>query len=172
VRTRRRTLARQAAGRVLDLGGADSHRSLWTENRPVDAVVALDGAGDAELVRLARSGQRFDTIFSVFQFAAAPDLAATLARVGQLLGDQGRILFVEPGRLSGAPGRAQRLVAPAVGLVTGWHVDRDVPMAMRRSGLSVTDLDRHRTGTTQWWLRSIVEGSAHRSLLPGRHVAG
>lgn len=168
VRNRRRGLAAQGTGRVLDLGGAESHASLWDHNAAVGDVVSVAGSADPALATLCRSQQRFDTVFSVFQLVAAPDLAATLARIHRLLSDDGRVLFIEPGRLSGAVGRAQRLVAPAVSLATGWHVDRDVPMSLRRAGLSVTDLERHRTGTTQWWLRSVIEGTAHHALLTPR----
>ena len=164
VRTRRRALAQRARGRILDLGGAGSHASLW-DGRD---VVRLDGSSDRALARLAHADERFDTVFSVFQFAAAPDLAATLARVGRVLEPQGSVLFVEPGRLPGLAGRTQRLLSPAVAMTAGWHVDRDVPMALRRAGLSVTDLERWRTATTQWWLRTVIEGSAHHALVPPR----
>ena len=165
VRTRRRALAGRARGRVLDLGGSDAHAGLWGPSA-VDGVSVLGGSGDPELVRLARGPERFDTVFSVFQLASAPDLAATLARIVSVLADDGTVLFLEPGRLPGLAGRTQRLLAPAMAVTTGWHVDRDVPASMRRAGLSITDLERHRTATTQWWLRTVIEGCAHRALLP------
>jgi SAM-dependent methyltransferase len=164
VRARRRLLAARAAGRVLDLGGADWHGSLWPERE----VVRLRGASDPELGRLADGDARFDTVFSVFQLAAAGDLATTLACIRRVLAPDGAVLFLEPGRLVGLAGRSQRLLGPAVAATAGWHLDRDIPMELRRAGLSVTDLERHRAATTQWWLRIVVEGTAHHSLVPPR----
>lgn len=160
IRARRRAMRSRARGRVLDLGGAESHRSLW---EGVDATV-LDGADDPALESLARTDARYDTIFSVFQLASAGDLEAVLRRLERLLAEDGSVLFLEPGRRTGTSGRAQSLVAPAVGLVTGWRVDRDIPVALRRAGLSVVDLDRPRLPTVQWWLRTAVEGRAHHAL--------
>lgn len=164
VRARRRATAGRATGRVLDLGGSDAHRRLW---RSSDVeVTVLDGSGDPAVRRLAEDGARFDTVFSVFQLASAPDLAATLARLTSMLAPDGRLLFVEPGRLAGLGGRTQRLLAPAMSVTAGWHLDRDVPMALRRAGLTITDLERPRVPTTQWWLRSLVEGTARHALRP------
>jgi len=160
-RARRRTLVGQAGGRVLDLGGADAHHGLWT-GASADEAVVLDGVGSA------LPAGPFDTVVSVFQLAASPDLDALLARLHDLLADDGRLLFVEPGRLVRLGGRVQRLVAPALGTMTGWRADRDVPGALRAAGLSVTDLERHRVPTLQPWLRQVVEGAAHRALAPAR----
>ncbi len=164
VRARRRVVAQRARGRVLDLGGADAHHQLWGQVAAVDEAVVLDGANDPELLALARSGARFDTVLSVFQLASANDLGATLRRVAALLADDGRLRFVEPGRLVGLPGRLQGLVAPPLGLLAGWRADRDVPAELRAAGLSVTDLERHRVPTFQWWVRMLVEGDAHHAL--------
>lgn len=174
VRTRRRVLARRARGRVLDLGGAEAHAALWGAAREVTEVVHLDRSTGrrrdlGRVAALAAEGQRFDTVFSVFQLASAPDLDQALAGVRDVLAPDGIVLFLEPARLTGATGRAQRLVAPSLATATGWWVDRDIPAALRASGLSVTDLERHRSNTVQWWLRSLVEGTAHPSLLSGLH---
>ena len=166
VRARRRAVARRATGRVLDLGGADSHAALWDDRGGVDDAVVLDGIGDVRLPALARSGERFDTVLSVFQLASADDLPAALRRIASVLADDGRLRFLEPGRLVGVGGRLQSLVAPPVGLLTGWRVDRDIPQALRDAGLSVTDIERHRVPTLQWWLRLLNEGSAHHALAP------
>ena len=164
VRARRRALVAGAAGQVLDLGGADAHQGLWTTVPAVTDSTVLDGADDVRLHALARDGVAFDTVFSVFQLASASDLDATLRRIASVLTEDGCILFIEPGRLTGTAGRLQRLVAPPVGLATGWRVDRDIPMSMRTAGLSVTDLERHRIPTIQWWVRVITEGRAHHAL--------
>lgn len=152
--------ARGLGGRILDLGGAESHRSLWSG---ADAVV-LDGVADPALLALADRAERFDTIVSVMQLATVPDLAGTIARLAGLLGPDGKLHFLEPGRLTGVSGRAQRLAAPLVTISTGFRLDRDIPHQLRSNRLSVTSLQRHRTATTQWWHRLLVEGTAHRAL--------
>ncbi|MFP5578774.1 MAG: methyltransferase domain-containing protein [Acidimicrobiia bacterium] len=167
VRARRRALTRTAAGRVLDLGGADTHRSLWTDAHGIDDVTVLDGVADPRLDRLAADGERFDTVVSVFQLASAPQLDRTLRAVRAVLADDGRVLFVEPAAQVGFAGRLQRLVAPPLGGVTGWRPDRDLPMELRAAELSVIDIRRHRVPTLQPWLRQVLEGVAHHRLAPG-----
>ena len=167
MRARRRALTRKATGRVLDLGGADTHRSLWRGVRSVGEVTVLDGAADPDLERLVADGEEFDTVVSVFQLASAPDLDRTLREVRAVLADDGRILFVEPAAQVGFAGRVQRLVAPGLGGVTGWRADRDLPMELRSAELSVIDILRHRVPTLQPWLRQVLEGVAHHRLAPG-----
>lgn len=167
VRSRRRALVQRGRGRVLDLGGADAHRSLWTSASGVESVTVLDGAGDTRLADLAGGAARFDTVVSVFQLAGTDRLEASLSHLRSVLADGGELLFLEPARLVGLAGRVQRAVAPPLGALTGWRLDRDVPMALRDSGLSVTSIRRHRVPTLQWWLRQLVEGRAHHRLAPG-----
>lgn len=166
MRARRRALAGQASGRVLDLGGADTHRGLWDRVPGVDEVTVLDGAGDARLPDLAVDGACVDTVFSVFQLAAAPDLDAALRAVRAVLADGGRILFLEPGSQVGVSGRLQRMVSPPLGGLTGWRADRDIPAELRLARLSVIDIRRHRVPTVQLWLRQVLEGVAHHALEP------
>lgn len=168
VRSRRRVLAGRARGRVLDLGGAESHASLWVSHGPDDPdAVRLGPAFEQELAELVDAGEQFDTVFCAFRLVAAVDLATTLDRLRRLLHDDGRLLFLEPARRTGSTGRAQRLVAPGITMATGWRIDRDIPAALRAASLSITDLERHRTNTVQWWLRATVEGVAHHALPPG-----
>lgn len=154
-------MTRDLDGRILDLGGAEAHRSLWADAD----VTLLDGVSDPMLLTLVDRGARFDAIVSVMQLVAVADVSSTLSRLRRLLAPDGTLRFLEPGRLGGFAGRAQRLAAPMVTLSTGLRVDRDVPHLLRRSGLSITSLQRHRTGTTQWWHRQLVEGTAHHALL-------
>ncbi len=172
MRARRRALARRGRGRVLDLGGADAHASLWPPVPDVSEVVTVDGPLTPRLADLARDGDRFHTVFSVFRMAAVDDITRMLALLKQLLADDGVVLFLEPGRATGLPGRAQRWVAPSIAATTGWRVDRDIPVELRRGGLSVIDIERHRTGTLQWWLRTLVEGTAHHALDTRGGVSG
>lgn len=152
---------------MLDLGGADAHRTLWASVPSLDSVTVLDGVADTRLGDLAAAGERFDTVVSVFQLAGSPHLDVTLGHVRSLLAEAGHVLFLEPARLVGVAGRVQRAVGPPIGALTGWRPDRDVPMALRDSGLSVTSIRRHRVPTLQWWLRQVVEGRAHHRLEPG-----
>lgn len=163
VGARRRELARRATGRVLDLGGAESHRRLWADA----GAVVLDGGDDPRAGELAGAGERFDTVVSVLQLSASRDPVSLLQHLRTLVGDEGCLLFLEPGRLVGASGRLQRFAARPVRLATGLHVDRDVVDVVRGAGLSVIALDRHRVPTLQPWLRVLVEGRAHRALPPG-----
>lgn len=167
VRARRRRLTRTARGRVLDLGGADAHRSLWDGARSAAEATVLDGVRDPRLARLAGDGECFDTVVSVFQLASSPDLDVTLDAIRDLLAGDGHLLFVEPAAQVGLAGRMQRLVAPSMGGVTGWRADRDIPMLLRAASLSVIDLRRHRVPTLQPWLRQVLEGVAHHALAPG-----
>lgn len=163
MRARRRQLVARAGGDVLDLGGAESHRGLWAGASPA-SVTILDGVNDPRLRTLAAAGPRFDTIVSVLQLTSAVDLEVALRRIGALLQPEGEVLFLEPGRRTGLAGAAQQMAAPTLGLIAGWHVDRDIPAVMRSEGLSVTDLSRHSVPTVQFWLRRLVEGRAHLAL--------
>lgn len=167
MRARRRGLAGTACGRLLDLGGADTHRTLWDRAPDVSDATVLDGAADPRLAALAADGERFDTVVSVFQLASSATLDATLGAIRQVLAEDGRLLFVEPGSQVGLTGRLQRFVAPPLGGVTGWRADRDIPAALRAARLSVTDIQRHRVPTLQLWLRQVLEGVAHHALEPG-----
>ena len=167
MRARRRTLTRHGRGRLLDLGGADMHHTLWARADDVSDATVLDGVGDPRLAALADAGERFDTVVSVFQLAASADLGETLRSLRQVLADDGRVLFIEPGSQVGLPGRIQRLVTPPLHGLTGWRPDRDIPAELRISGLSVIDIRRHRVPTLQLWLRQVLEGVAHHALPPG-----
>lgn len=166
MRARRRSLARHGRGRLLDLGGADSHRTLWDRAADVTEATVLDGADDPRLADLGTRDERFDTVVSVFQLAATTDLAATLGAIRRILADDGRLLFLEPGAQVGLSGRVQRLVAPPLGGLTGWRADRDIPAELRAAGLSVIDIRRHRVPTLQLWLRQVLEGVSHHALEP------
>ncbi len=157
-------MTRRLEGQVLDLGGAEAHRSLWTGDGA--DVTLLDGVDDPTLLSLVDRSERFDIIVSVMQLATVADLAGTLSRLSRLLNVEGRLLFLETCRLSGTAGRAQRVAAPMVTMSTGVRLIRDIPLELRMHGLSVTSLQRHRTTTTQWWFSRFVEGVAHHALPP------
>lgn len=163
VRARRRVLTHRGRGRVLDLGGADSHRSLW--DRPgISHVELVEGRVERRLAELVDAAARFDTVLSVFRLITTIDLDAALQQVGRLLDDDGIVLFLEPGARPGSARRTRRALSPGVTMATGWRVDRDIPAALRRAKLSITEIERHRPNTMHWWLRTLVEGSAHHAL--------
>lgn len=96
--------------------------------------------------------------------AAAPDLDAAVAALVARLAPDGRIDCVEPTLATGALRRAQRLSAPAVHAATGWHVDRDVPAALRRGGLVITDLERFAMPTRVPVLRPFTRARGHHRV--------
>lgn len=170
MRARRRSLLGRATGRVLDLGGARSHAHLWADVAGVDDVTILDGANDPGLLGLARDEDaRFDTVVSILQLTSTPDLDATIRRIASVLDPGGRLLFLEPGRGVGIPGRAQVRFAPVIRAFSPWHVDRDIPADLRAGGLSVVDLERQQVPTMQWWLRNLQIGVARHELPPARN---
>ena len=170
VRSRRRALAGRARGRVLDLGGAGSHVPLWS-SLGVEDVCVLGPSLDRELDDLVGTGDCFDTVLSVFRLVAVADLDRTVAQLKTLLADDGRLLFLEPRGGGPAAGTARALRPGFPGAVVGYP-GRDVPSTLRRAGLSVTDLERHRIPTLPWWRRHLVEGAAHHALAPGRPAPG
>ena len=171
MRARRRALTRHGRGRLLDLGGADTHHNLWTGAAGVTEATVLGGVSDRRLGELACAGERFDTVVSVFQLAASAELTETLRSLRQVLAEDGRLLFLEPGAQVGLAGRVQRLVTPPLRGLTGWRPDRDIPAELRTAGLSVIDIRRHRFPTLQPWLRQVLEGVAHHALVPGGGAA-
>lgn len=80
VRSRRRVLAGRARGRVLDLGGAESHASLWANHEPRSpedrTAVRLGATFEQELAGLVETDEQFDTVFSAFRLVAVADLDA------------------------------------------------------------------------------------------------
>lgn len=167
VRSRRRALSGRAQGRVLDLGGADSHRSLFDTVPAVTDVVRVHDT-DAALDRLVAQGATFDTVLSVFAMASAVDLPALLARLRSLLDEDGYILFLEPTRQVRFAARLQAIAALPVAVSLGWHPNRNITQSLRTAQLSVVELQHHRLRTTQWWVRAIDEGAAHHQRRPRR----
>jgi hypothetical protein len=130
-----------------------------------DVVTRLGHDFESELRDLAASGARFDTVLSVFRLVGAYDLDATVGRLRTVLADEGRLLFLEPVARGGAAARTAGAVA-GLARIAPWQLDRDVPSILRGARLSITDLHRHRLPPYHWWLRQLVEGSAHHALAP------
>jgi SAM-dependent methyltransferase len=182
VRTRRQRLVETAGGRVLDLGGAESHAGLYRRlpAGQVDDVLLLDHTafGDQRLRRraaeqpvpvtvrrasvgeLVDEGAHFDTIVSVFGLAALDNVDAGLGDLRRLLAAGGRLLFLEPVRHPGWTGVLQRAVDPWMRVSLGWSVHRDVPAALRRASFTITDIERFTMPTLFWHLRTCAQGTA------------
>lgn len=131
----------QARGRVLDL--AD-----------------LPAVDDAPLEALALSESDtggYDTIVSIAQLVHLADLPAALEALGRLLRPGGELWLVEP---IGRPGMAAAVQAWAWSAhprLAGLQLSRDVPAALRATGMTITDIERFTVLTDLWPLRPFVQ---------------
>lgn len=176
--SRRRSVARRATGRVLDLGGWADHLGAYRLGDEVDSVTMLDGLGDvragtgrddpdgvtrveATLDTLAEAGHGpFDSIVSLIRLPLVADLDGFFRTVFELLADDGHLYFVEPVRRSGRAGRVLALGGLVGRVAGGLHLDRDLPAEIRRRGMVVTDLLRFEVPTLSAPLRPFVEAVA------------
>ena len=110
-------------------------------------------------------------IVTVGWLAATDDLDAAVAELSGRLASGGWLHVIEPTRGPAATARAQRLSAPAARARTGWHIGRDVPAAIRRCGLVVTDVERFSMPVSSTILRHWVQARArHRAARFGHHA--
>lgn len=110
----------------------------------------------------AGAPHRSATIVTVGWLAAAKDLDAAIAELLDRLEPDGWLHVVEPTTGPPRAARRQRLVAADGVVATGWWLGRDVPAAMRRNGLVVTDLERFSMPTSAFALRPWVQARARR----------
>ena len=129
---REATLRERATGRVLDL-----------------SCVTLDDAAGLH-----------DTILCFVRTPAEPDLDHFLDRIRGHLAPQGWVYFLEPTVRTGPLGRALGIGGRLARPLTGLHLDRDMPAAIRRAGLFVTDLHRFEIASVAAPLRPFVEAWA------------
>jgi hypothetical protein len=139
-------------GGVLDLATATGAALVPAlGGRRLPAALAAD---PAEPLPPARA------VVSVAALTGFADLAAAVAAVAAHLPVEGEFVFVEP---VGRPGWRGLLGTSALShlpAVRGRHVGRDVPAAVRRSGLLITDLERFEITTPVWPLRHWVQARA------------
>jgi SAM-dependent methyltransferase len=146
-----------ASGHVLDLALVDARAAVHGqlgrgEAFGADVVPSAAGtpAGDRE----------YDLVISTVSFVFFADLVGALRVVRRRLAPTGELWFVEP---THHPGMWATVIAsmwaghPAV---QGWHVERDVPAAVRAAGFVLTALKRFDVPTTVWPLRRFVQGVA------------
>ncbi len=177
---RRRRLLSGARGRVLEIG-AGTGLNLAHYPSAVERLELLepDGAMRARLARRVAAAAlpievhagtveaaplplaSYDTVVTTLVLCTVPDLDAALDRIAALLVPGGELLFLEHGRVPGLRGRVQKLLAPlwrrAAG---GCHLDRDVPVALRRADFVISDIERFLLPRSGPLLRPAVQGVA------------
>jgi SAM-dependent methyltransferase len=141
---RRMELLADLEGDLLDLSLLDARAAVLTAAR----------GGDLD--------RQYDTVLSVAELLRFPDLVQALTGIDRLLVDDGELILVEPVH---HPGPAATVLAsvwavhPAVAHV---HVERDLALAVRSIGLTVTDLERFTMPTAVWPLRLFVHARVRR----------
>jgi hypothetical protein len=141
-------------------------------SRPGGRVLDLDDPGARELVR--RKGSTlghdagaaaegfFDTVISIAALVDFADLPGAIRGIDRLLQPDGELLFVEPVARPGWVGIATATVGSLLPPVRGQHLGRDVPLAVRASPFTITDIERFTMPVSLWPLRSFVHARAKR----------
>ncbi|MGZ4682396.1 MAG: hypothetical protein ACXV8G_08055 [Acidimicrobiales bacterium] len=143
VRRRRSAVLARAAGRVLDL---DTPGALTL----VDAA-SSDGVADDE---------RYATIISTCRLITVPDLLRATTGLARLLAADGDLFLIEPVNRPGSVGLLTSSAGALLPAVSGLHLARDVPAAVRATGLTMVDLDRFTIPTLVWPLRRFIDARA------------
>jgi SAM-dependent methyltransferase len=178
--------AGEIGGRVLDLGDPETLTRVLAAGRSTErdprlrdpnAEAGLRGpnaepglrdpnAGSGLRGPNAEAGAEPDpsgpaaVVLSVAALVAVADLPLALRGVERVLDPDGRFLFVEPVTHPGWAGVLAASAGSVLAPVRTQHLGRDVPLAVRRSGLIITDLERFTMPTAVWPLRSFVDGCA------------
>jgi hypothetical protein len=127
-------------------------------SQPAARAAVVDAARGDEIDR------RYDRVVSVAELVRFPDLVQALTGIDRLLADDGELILVEPVH---HPGPAATLFAsmwvvhPALADI---HVERDLGLAVRTIGLTVTDLERFTMPTAVWPLRLFVHARVRRII--------
>jgi hypothetical protein len=176
-RDRLTAAAGEVGGRVLDLGDPETLARVLAAGRGTERDPGLRGpnaeaglrgpnaeAGlrgpDAEAGAEADPAGPAAVVLSVAALVAVADLPLALRGVERVLDPDGRFLFVEPVTHPGWAGVLAASAGSVLAPVRTQHLGRDVPLAVRRSGLIITDLERFTMPTVVWPLRSFVDGCA------------
>jgi hypothetical protein len=128
------------------------------------SVLDLDEPGALERVieagrpdpRPAGDRPGYDHVVSTGRLVDAPDLLRALTGMVRWLGPAGELHLVEPVGRPGNLGLLASSVGAHLGATAGLHLSRDVPAAVRATGLTVVDLDRVTVPTLVWPLRHLV----------------
>jgi len=144
VRRRRSAILAGVTGRVLDL---DTPGALTL----VEAAAGGDGVADDE---------RYDTIVCTCRLIEVPDLLRAATGLARLLAADGDLYLIEPVNRAGPVGLLTSSAGTLLPAVAGLHLARDVPAALRATGLTVVDIDRFTIPTLVWPLRRFIEARA------------
>ncbi|MEO0492796.1 MAG: hypothetical protein AAF081_05200 [Actinomycetota bacterium] len=115
---------------------------------------------DLDVDRLDDADGVYDTIFAFLQAPQHRDLDAFYRRLHDVLAPDGLLYVLEPTIRTGPLGRALGIGGRLVRPITGLHLDRDVPQAIRRAGLFVSDVHRFEIASVAAPLRPFVEAWA------------
>jgi hypothetical protein len=136
-------------------------------------VDVLDLSSPAARAEVVRAGQRDDevahryrAVISVAELVRFPDLVLALRGVERLLADDGDLWLVEPVHHAGPAATVLGSLWSVHPAVAGVHVERDVALAVRSIGLTLTDLERFAMPTTVYPLRLFVQARARRLAVP------
>lgn len=109
-----------------------------------------------------RAEPRYATVLSVAELVRFPDLVLALTGIDRLLSADGELVLVEPVHHAGVAATVIASCWSRYSALSGVHVERDVPAAVRSVGLDITDLERFTMPTAVWPLRLFVEARARR----------
>ncbi len=129
-------------------------------------MLDLDTPGALTLVEAAaaddgvRADERYDTIVSTCRLIEVPDLLRATTGLARLLADDGDLHLIEPVNHAGPVGLLTSSAGTLLPAVAGLHLARDVPAAVRATGLTVVDLERFIIPTLVWPLRRFIEARA------------
>ncbi len=149
LRARRHSLASQASGEVLDLGGWTDHLSAYPDDAEITQLTRLD--------EIDETGGGFDTIVSMIRTPLVADIEGFFRRLAAGLAEGGRLLVLEPTIRTGRAGQMLALGNRLSRPFSRFHLDRDIPADLRRSGLFVTDLHRFDVPSVSAPFRPFVE---------------
>lgn len=163
-----------AVDRRLSAAARSAMQEAWAGVVPKVTGRTLDLAErtTGDLARLDAAGERYDTITSVGRVAAEDDPTPLLVLCRRLVGEAGRLVFVEPSKPGGRRGTGARLAGPALAAGAGWRTDRDVPPLLRSAGFVICDVRRRDLPATAWPVRLVVAGDAIASASPAGGAAG
>jgi hypothetical protein len=152
---RRAGLLAAAHGRVLDLSLVDSRAMVHRRSAVSEAVPSPADVSSPD-------DRPYDVVISTVSLVFFPDLVHALSVIERALAPAGELWLVEPTHHPGRLATVLATVWAAHPAVRGLHVERDVPAAIRASGLVLTGLERFDVPTPIRPLRRFVQGVARR----------
>ncbi len=138
-------------------------RFLWRHETALRALAhgrvldltARDPAGP-DLEQLAASGERFDSVISIFALSRSAQPLRDARAIERLLAEGGELLFLERTAVPGLVGSLEHALG---------HGHYDITAIFREAGLAPRVCD-HITVNTLFPPRRYVEGAALRNVVP------